>query len=457
MTQLTKQTSGYPRISERYIKYRLKEENIKMIRVEYTDLNGVNRSKLLPVDMIDHVFEEGISFCTAIMSMSFDNKIAEVDYIEENNYDDFKIFADPSTFKILPHIDNTALLLGDLYHNGEKMKQSPRWFLKRMIREYQKLGYNPISANELEFFLFNRKKDGGFVPYTNKAGNCYTSDYRIDPNQFLGKMTETFKEMDFQVLYMNHEFYPGQYEYNWKHGSVLRNADEGVLFKGISKEIAHQNNLFITYMAKPLDDNGGSGGHFHFSIEDIVSGENLFYDRDKEDGMSELMHNFAAGILKHAKALTAFLAPTINCYKRFQPNSFAPYYIGWGYDNRTAFLRVPKERGGATRLEVRAGSAAANPYLALASILAAGLDGIKNELEPEPISEEDLYYQDIDERERVPKSLELALAALKKDQWLKECAGHDLVDNFVKLKELEVNKFFNSVTDWEWDFYAYHV
>jgi glutamine synthetase len=173
--------------------------------------------------------------------------------------------------------------------------------------------------------------------------------------------------------------------------------------------------------------------------------------------MSALLRHFVAGVLKHARPLVAFLAPTINCYKRYKPDSFAPYYIGWGYDNRTTYIRIPEERGKATRAEIRAGSAASNPYLALGGILAAGLDGILNKLEPPAIVKTDLYHDSKVQSDIVPRSLFRSLRELEKDEWLCEYAGEDLINNFIALKELEVESFTSFVTDWEWKNYSYHI
>ncbi len=438
------------------VKSLIKDQGIEMIRLEFVDLNGINRGKLLPADMIDVVFKEGIAFAAAIMAIGMDNSVAEVKGLSEY-YDDMKVIGDPATFTILPYLENTAMLLGDIYYHKEPMMQSPRWFLKNMIKEYNDLGFNPISASEIEFFLFNKTEAGDYEPYTNQTGNCYTSNIRIDSKGFLNKLTKTLRDMDFKVLYMNHEFYPGQYEYNWSHTPSLRSADEGSLFKGICKDIAEQNDLVATFMAKPRNDTGGSGCHFHVSLNDIKTGKNVFYDDNDPEQLSPLMRNFVAGVLKHARPLTAFLAPTVNCFKRYQPDTFAPYYIGWGYDNRTTYVRIPEEREKGTRVEVRAGSAACNPYLALAGILAAGLDGIKNNLQPPEIIKTDLYHDTEKQSEIVPKSLYRALIELEQDEWLCQCAGQALIDNFIALKNMEVNNFSNSVTDWEWKQYSYHI
>ena len=453
----TERLFGYSKLTKEDVKKKIEELGIEMIRLEYIDMNGINRGKLLPADMVDETFEGGIAFAAAVMAISFDNSVAEVKGLSEYNYDDMKVVADPSTFVVLPYLEKTALLMGDLYYHKMPMMQSPRWFLKNMIEEYHKLGINPISASELEFFLFNKCENGEVMPYTNQNNNCYTSNTRIDPKGFLSKLTKTFKEMNFKVLYMNHEFYPGQYEYNWSHGPALRNVDETAMFKGICKDIADINNMQATFMAKPRNETGGSGCHFHISLNDINDGSNMFDGKESEDGMSRLMKHFVAGVLKHARPLVAFLSPTINCYKRYRPDSFAPYYIGWGNDNRTTYIRIPEERGKSTRVEVRAASAASNPYLAIAGILAAGLDGIKNELTPPDIITTDLYHDMKSQSEIVPRSLFRALSELENDEWLCRCAGMDLVNNFVALKTLEVEGFNNAVTDWEWKNYSYHI
>ena len=439
------------------IKEKLLAAGIETVRLEYIDIQGVNRGKILPVEMLDEIFEEGIAFCAAIMAIGFDNNVADVPGLSCYNYDDMKVVADPSRVFILPYQEKTAMILGDTVYHDVSMTQSPRWFLKNVIAEYNKLGLEPITASEMEFYLFNKDEEGTFPPYTNQTGNCYTSNVRIDPKGFFTELTSVLKKLDFNILYMNHEFYAGQYEYNWRHSDALRSADETALFKGICKDIAEQKGMLATFMGRPKNENGGSGCHFHVSLNDVATGKNLFDDPSGEEGMSPVMRHFVAGVLKHAPAMVAFLAPTINCYKRFQPNSFAPYYIGWGYDNRTTFVRIPSERGKATRVEIRAGSAAANPYLAIGSILAAGLDGIKNKLEPPAIVTTDLYNDESLQRTTVPRSLFRALRELENDEWMKKIAGSDLVNNFIAVKDAEVESFINHVHQWEWDFYSYHI
>lgn len=448
--------TGQEKLTFEDVKQLIKDNEIEMIRLEYTDILGINRGKLMPAEMIDEALEKGISFASVSLCMDFNNDIVQSKYFSETS-DDMKVIADPSTFVILPNCNKTALIIGDLYYNGKPMNQSPRAFLKKMVSEYHKLGLDPIAASELEFFVYNKKQDDSIEPYTNQPCNCYTSNERIDPKGFLSKLTDTFKKMQFNVLYMNHEYYPGQFEYNWMHAKAVRSADESALFKGITKDIADVNNMMVTFMAKPKTAKGGSGCHFHVSLNNLESGKNVCGDDTKEDGIGDVMKYFIGGVCKHALSLTAFLAPTVNCYKRYQPDSFAPIYVGWGYDNRTTYIRVPSERGSATRVEIRAASAATNPYLALGGILAAGLDGIKNKIEPPDVVTTDLYHDKEKQKNVVPRSLFKSLALLEEDEWLKECAGPALIDTFVKLKTSEINSFKKYVTDWEWDTYSYHI
>ncbi|MFZ5974109.1 MAG: glutamine synthetase family protein [Bacillota bacterium] len=438
------------------VKQRIKEQDIEMIRLEYTDILGVNRGKMMPAEMIDEVFEKGICFGAGTLCMGFNNSVALSQGFSET-IDDMKVIADPSTFVVLPHEDKTALIIGDLYYLGKPMNQSPRVFLKKIVWEYHKLGFDPIAASEVEFFVYKKQPEGGVAPYTNQLANCYTSNKRIDPLGFLSKLTKTFKNMDFNVLYMNHEYYPGQFEYNWSHAKAVRCADETALFKSLSKDIADMNDMMVTFMGKPKLSEGGSGCHFHISLNDLETGKNVFGDVQKDDGIADIMKHFIGGICKHALPLTAFLSPTVNCYKRYQPDSFAPIYVGWGYDNRTTYIRIPQERGQATRVEVRAASAATNPYLALGGILAAGLDGIVNRIEPPGVIEGDFYHDKEHAKEVVPRSLFRAISLLEEDEWFCDCVSRELIDAFVKLKNLEISDFTKFVTDWEWNTYSYHI
>lgn len=439
------------------IKKMIKDNNVKMIRIEYTDMLGIQRGKLLPAEMVDDL-EEGVAFCSASFGMNYDNEIIHTDYLKETS-DDIIWKPDLSTFKILPFDRSTALIVGDLYYDGTPFKTSPRDFLKQIVDEYHELGYEPMAASELEFYVYEKGENGELIPYTNQPSNCYTANRRIDPKGFLTKLTATYNAMDYNVLFMNHEYFSGQYEYNWKYATAVRAADESAVFKELTKDIAEMDDMAVSFMAKPKGAEGGSGCHFHVSLMDVKTGENVCDDKNGEDGISDLLRYMIGGILKHGKGLSAFLAPTINCYKRYQPDSFAPIYLGWGMDNRTTYIRIPKERGKGSRLEVRAGSAACNPYLAIAGILAAALDGIKHKIEPPKKIVTDLYHDEAKQQEsgRVPTSLFRAIDALQNDEWLAEEMAPELCDLFCKMKQHEITTYKSFITDWEMDTYAYHV
>ncbi|MDR0197691.1 MAG: glutamine synthetase family protein [Oscillospiraceae bacterium] len=448
--------TGKPSPSLDEIKRAIRENDIQMLRLEYTDLLGINRGKLMPSAMVDEIFGEGIAFCLSSLSMSFDNSIVLSDYFPETN-EDMKAVGCASTFTILPHCEHTALILGDLYFNGQPLLQAPREFLKNMIRKYRALGLEPVAASELEFFVYDKLADGGVKPYTNQPCTCYQANRRLDKKRFLYKLSNSFTKMGYEVLYMNHEYYPGQFELNWKHSKALNAADQSALFKYLSKDMAEEDDLMVTYMAKPKNAEGGSGCHFHLSLGDPETGENLCNDPKGDKGLSQVMLYFIGGLIKHAKGISVFMAPTVNCYKRYQPDSFAPVFIGWGYDNRSTYIRVPNERGKATRVELRAASAASNPYLALGAILAAGLDGIENKIVPPDAITTDLYHDTSQQTERLPDTLSGALAALEADEWMTQYAGRELIDAFGKLKRCEIEGYKKYVTDWEWDTYSYHI
>lgn len=430
----------------------IKEWEIDTIRIDYADLHGVCRNKMLPAIRIEEILEEGMTCAQPIFAIMLDNNIApDTGVADEVSYGDMKILPDPSTFARIPYMPNVARFIGDLYVDGQPWANSPRQLLKRVIDEYATLGLKPIVASELEFYAFT-KEDGCF--YSEAPANCYTCTPRNDPLDILGQLSRTVTEMGFEVLYYNHEFFQGQYEFNWKHTEALRQADQCFTFKAVAKELGFRNGLDVTFMGRPKADAGGSGMHMHFSMED-PAGNNLFADPSGELGMSDIMRHFIAGQLKHAKAMTAFLAPTVNSYKRIMPDSFAPFFIGWGLDNRTVYIRVPSERGKATRVELRAGCASANSYLAIAAGLITGLEGIKAKLDPGAPFEGDLYRTE--EHETVPLSLYGAIKELNADAEFQTAMGPPLVQNFLAIKNAEVESYRTAVTDWDYNYYGYHL
>ncbi len=440
------------------IKSQLKEHKIHTLRIDYPDLHGVCRNKSLPAKRIDEVLEEGITCAQPVFAIMLNNDIPPgTGVADEVSYGDMKVIPDLETFSIVPYLNGTARLIGDIYVNRKPWAFSPRWLLKNVLAEYEKLGMRPIAASELEFYIFKQNGSGAMDYYCDKPCNVYTCTPRTDPLGMMGKLQTTLVDMGFDVLYYNHEYFQGQYEFNWKHTEALKQADQTFTFKSVCKEMGFMNDLLITFMGRPRNETGGSGFHIHFSMEDIASGKNLFDDPSGKLGMSDLMRHFIAGQLKHAEAMTAFLAPTVNSYKRFMRDTFAPYFIGWGLDNRTVYIRVPDERGKATRVELRAACASANPYLALASALMSGLMGIKEKLDPGEPFEGDLYREEEGSFPTVPLSLFRALKMLEADEVFSEAIGPEITQNFLAIKYGEIEAFRTTVTDWEYEHYSYHL
>jgi glutamine synthetase len=251
----------------------------------------------------------------------------------------------------------------------------------------------------------------------------------------------------------NHEFMNSQYEINLRHAPALTAADRAFRLKAAVKDVAAQAGLVATFMGKPFNDQGGSGFHLHVSAD--RDDDNAFFDRGDGEGVSDELRRFTAGVLAHAPALMAFLNPTINAYRRIVPDSLAPINVSWGWDNRTAFVRIPAERGRATRVEIRIGDGSANPYLAIAAVLFAGLHGLREELPlPDPVSG-DAYTQEAGGS--VPLSLEGALDALEADEHLRGAIGDDIVTPFVAMKRFEIERHRGWVSDWERDEYLHHL
>jgi len=282
----------------------------------------------------------------------------------------------------------------------------------------------------------------------------YTVGPQADPKGVVRQITESLSRLGMGTFAANHEFMNSQYEINLRHAPALTAADRAFRLKSAVKDVAAIHGLIATFMGKPFNDQGGSGFHFHFSLD--REDDNAFADHDDADGISAVMRHFTAGILAHAHALTAFLNPTVNAYRRLVPDSLAPTHANWGWDNRTSFIRIPAERGRASRVEVRVGDGSANPYLATAATLFAGLHGVKDKLELGPPVGGDAYTLD-DPGEPLPTSLDAAMDALEADEILREAMGPQIVDTFLAIKRFELQRHRTWVSDWELAEYLHHL
>ncbi len=433
----------------------IKTKNITSLRLEFPDLYGLSRSKMMPAKHLERVAEEGLGFAQAIYGIHLGNDVAENSGCGyEIDWKDMTIIPDMDTFTVLPYLEGTARLIGGAFRDGNPIAVDPRYCLQRILKQYDEMGLRAVCATELEFFLFQLDEAGSPALYNPNLSSVYQIGPGSDKAAFLQKLQNTLVDMGIDILYMNHEFFPSQYEINWKYDEALKMADDSFTFKTACKEMAVLNNLLLTFMGRPTTDGGGSGYHVHLSLSDPKTFKNLFDDPKGKNGISDLTRYFIGGQIAHAKGMSALFAPTINSYTRYVPDSFCPYFLTWGLDNRTVYCRVPDERGSATRVENRAPCASANPYLVFAASFAAGLDGIKNKIEPGEPFVGDVGFAEPGTLDTVPFYLQDALKELKADKVICEALGPELLQAFIALKENELDRFRKYVTDWEFNEYS---
>jgi glutamine synthetase len=434
---------------------RLRADLVDVVRVSYPDLLGVDRGRDVLVEQLAAAEGHGLAFCRAVYHTSPTGDVVPVQGGLEAGLPDILVRPDLATLTRLPWEPNAAWCLGDaITPDGQPAPESPRTVVRRVADQIAGLGFSLICGPELEFFVCERDADGNWRRYANDLGNVYVVGRKGDPRGLLLRMLRQLRDAGLQVTAANHEFSPGQFEINLGHSGMTDAADRSFRLKSAVQEIARQQDLLATFMAKPFNDEGGSGFHVHASLND-GTGANIFGDPGAPDGISATGRYAIGGVLRHARAMSALLNPTINSFKRFGPDTLAPWLIDWGLDNRSAMVRIPPERGPAARMEVRLGDAAANPYLGIAAVGAAVFLGIRDKVEPPPKLEG--YGYDPASADMLPARLADALGALEADTELGDVLGRYFVDSFLAYKRNEIKRFERFVTDWEFREYAYHL
>ncbi|QOV41321.1 glutamine synthetase [Streptomyces ferrugineus] len=437
---------------------RLTAEDVDVVRVIYPDLIGTDRARDVLVDHLPSACAHGLAFCRAVYHTSPQGDVVPVAGGLDAGLPDVTVRPALSTLAVLPWEPGVATCLGEVTDpaTGAPAPESPRDLLRTVLARCAEQGLRPIVGPELEYFLLEPAPDTatGWRRSPETTGAVYTAGLRADPDNHLLRTLRHLRDLGLGVVTGNHEFDGGQYEINLTHSEALDAADRSFRFKAAVKELARKEGRLATFMAKPFGDAGGSGFHLHLSCDD-ADHRNAFDDPAGAHGLSATARHAIAGIVAHAPALAALLNPTVNSYKRFGPDTLAPWLIDWGLDNRSAMVRIPPERGAGARLELRLGDASANPYLAVAATLAAALLGIRAGEEPPPPLEG--YGYDTARSAVLPTDLSAALDALEADTDLAELLGKDFTTSYLTYKRNEVERFQRHVTDWEFTEYAYHL
>ncbi len=434
---------------------RLRADGVDVIRVSYPDMIGVDRGRDVLLDELPAAAEHGLAFCRAVYHTSPMGDVVPVQGGLDQGLPDIIVRPDLATVTPLPWEPAAAWCLGDASTpDGRPAPESPRAVVRQVDERMRSLGYRLVCGPELEFYLCEPDGAGGWRRYADDPGNVYVVGRKGDPQGLLLHMLRQLRDAGLRVTAANHEFSPGQFEINLGHSALPDAADRSFRLKSAVQEIARHRGLLATFMAKPFNDEGGSGFHVHVSVA-ADGGENVFGDPDGPDGLSAAGRHAVGGVLRHAPALSALLNPTVNSFKRFGPDTLAPWLIDWGLDNRSAMVRIPPERGQAARMEVRLGDATANPYLAMAALGAAIYLGIQDKAEPPDKLEG--YGYDPGRSPVLPMRLGAALDALESDHELTEVLGEYFVTSFLTYKRNEIERFERFVTDWEFREYAYHL
>ena len=427
---------------------RIDADLVKFLRLQFTDIQGQPKNVAIPVQQAEKALTEGIWFDGS--------SIEGFARIEES---DMLLKPDLATYTILPWrpVDSrVARFICDVYTYGNKpFEGDPRYVLKKSLEDAKKMGFIFNTGPELEFFLF-KMMDGrpstqfqDYGGYFDLAPTDLAEDVRRD-------IVFALTQMGFEIEASHHEVAESQHEIDFKYSNALDTADKVITFKFATKSLALQKQLHATFMAKPIYGINGSGMHTHQSL--IKDGKNAFYDPDGQMQLSKNAFYYIGGLLKHAKAITRIANPTINSYKRLVPGYEAPCYISWSATNRSALVRVPAARGNSTRAEFRSPDPMCNPYLTFAAMLAAGLDGIKNKIEPPESTNVNIYHLTAEQRkdmgiEMLPGSLIDAQSELERDSVLTKVMGPHVMEGLTSIANLETDMFRLAVHPWEIDRY----
>ena len=430
----------------------VKEENVNFLRLMFTDLFGTIKNVEVPVSQLDKLLDNKLMFDGS----SIDGFVR----IEES---DMYLYPDLSTWLIMPwntEHGKIARIICEVYTSDRKpFEGDPRNNLIRVLNDMREAGYTSFNCGtEPEFFLFKMNEKGEPTTELNDKGSYFDLSPMDLGENCRRDIALELERLGFNVEASHHEVAPGQHEIDFKYADALSAADHIQTFKLVVKTIARKYNLWATFMPKPLNGVNGSGMHVNMSL--FHDQGNAFYDANDKNGLelSSDAYHFLGGLMKHARSYTAVTNPTVNSYKRLVPGDEAPVYVAWSASNRSPMIRIPSARGLSTRLELRSVDASTNPYLAFAAVLEAGLDGIKNGIEPPKSVDRNIYVMDEDERAAagiadLPSTLHNALKEFQTDPTMKKALGPHIYQSFLEAKRLEWASYRQQVSEWERDQY----
>lgn len=427
------------------------EEDVEFIRLQFTDMFGTFKNVAVTFSQLEKALDNRCMFDGS----SIDGFVR----IEES---DMYLHPDLDTFQIFPwrpQQGKVARLICDIYRpSKEPFEGDPRYILKKVLSQAEEMGYAFHVGPECEFFLFHTDDNGMPTTLTHeKAGYFDMGPVDLGENA-RRDMVLTLEEMDFEIEASHHEVAPAQHEIDFRYGPALQIADNIMTFKLAVKTIAKRHGLHATFMPKPKYGVNGSGMHINMSLS--RDRRNVFTDETDSQGLSQEAYWFIGGILKHIKGMTAITNPLVNSYKRLVPGYEAPVYIAWSAANRSPLIRIPAARGEGTRVELRSPDSAANPYLALAVCLAAGLDGIQNHIQPpagigQNVFEMTKADKQAAEIQALPSNLQEALQEMEKDRLVMQVLGEKTAKSYIQAKKTEWQQYTNQVSAWELEQYLY--
>ncbi|XP_071479844.1 lengsin-like [Diadema antillarum] len=419
----------------------MREKDIKYVRFEQTDINGVARSKTIPARHFKEKVTGGLNFRLGHLGMDVKATIISGSgYNEEIGFADSVMFADLDTFQVIPWLENMGRILIEPTFRGEYVSGHPRVLARRQLDKLKEMGYSLLSAHEHEFYVVDKETREPLNDDSNIRATI-----RLAPlEKFVKQVMDDLPEVGVDVEAVESEYGPGQIEISYKPAFGIRAADNAHTYKTSIKEIALRHGLMASFMSKPYLNKPGSSCHFCHSLWDAEEKEPVLHDAGSPIGLSKVAQHWMAGILAHARAIQVLMAPTVNCMKRVKPWMSCPVNVTWGIDNRSCLLRVKVKGDKGTYLENRAGAAGCNPYLALAATVAAGMDGIANEYKlPPQVSGMAYVADDLPPKtSALPTNMEDALEALMSDQVIREALGNDFIKCFsaVKIHEAKMER-----------------